>query len=232
VYKRGPYEHHEDNLLKLEPIFKILQISPRITGFMDALARGTSISRSTLSTWKVNLLANPSWRPMRIHCSFPQRAFTDEQDRELATGIAVSSIEKGLFYTDAHFKIDAIKFYQKIETAAAEETRSIQSLEAAQSFAASPRFIQNFRHRNRPTLRRPSFKRRPRTTAQQIEEVTQRVQELLVKYSRSRIINIDGQKWCRKVSKPLPSGGRLSLSLFPLAAPTSFNHSIAAYLVS
>jgi hypothetical protein len=97
VYKRGPYEHHKDNLLKLEPIFKILQISPRSTGFMEALARRTSLSRSTLSTWKANLLANPSWRPMRIHYSFPQQAFPDEQDRELATGIAVSYIEKGVF---------------------------------------------------------------------------------------------------------------------------------------
>jgi hypothetical protein len=91
------YEHHKDNFLKLEPIFKILQISPRITGFMKALARRTSIRRSTFSMWKANLLTNPSWRPMRIHYSLHRRAFTDEQERELATGIAVSYIEKGLF---------------------------------------------------------------------------------------------------------------------------------------
>jgi hypothetical protein len=34
---------------------------------------------------------------MRIHYSLPQRAFTDEQERELATEIAVSYIEKGPF---------------------------------------------------------------------------------------------------------------------------------------
>jgi hypothetical protein len=37
------------------------------------------LSESTLSMWKANLLANPSWRRMRIRSSLPQRAFTDEQ---------------------------------------------------------------------------------------------------------------------------------------------------------
>jgi hypothetical protein len=36
----------------------------------------------------------------------------------------------------------------------------------------------------------------------------------------------------RKLSRQLPNYGRLNLSLFPLTAPTSFNHEIAAYLVS
>jgi hypothetical protein len=59
VYKRGPYAHHKDNLSKMEPIFRVLQIPPRVTGFMNASARKASISRSTLSMWNVNLLANP-----------------------------------------------------------------------------------------------------------------------------------------------------------------------------
>jgi hypothetical protein len=54
---------------------------------------------------------------MRIHYSLHRRAFTAEQERELATGIAVSYIEKGLFSRDADFKIDAINFSHKIETA-------------------------------------------------------------------------------------------------------------------
>jgi hypothetical protein len=99
----------------LEPIFRILQISRRVTGFMDALARKTLISGFTLSTWKANLLANPSWCPMRIHCSCAQRTFTDEQKHELVTSIAVNYIGKGLFYSDPNFKIDATRFMTRLK---------------------------------------------------------------------------------------------------------------------
>jgi hypothetical protein len=113
VYKRGPDKHHKDNLARLEPIFRMLQACPRVTGLMKALAKRTGISRSTLSTWKANLLSDPSWRPRRIHYASARRIFSDEQERELATRIATTYIAKGLFYTDADFKLDALRFYHE-----------------------------------------------------------------------------------------------------------------------
>jgi hypothetical protein len=50
-------------LLKIGADFHGLLLAPRIPGFMEAHARMTFLSPSTLSTWKANLWADPSWRP-------------------------------------------------------------------------------------------------------------------------------------------------------------------------
>jgi hypothetical protein len=106
VYQRAPYAHHKDILSRLEPIFRILQSPPRVTGFMDALARKTSISRSMLSKHKANLVANLPWRPMRINYSCGERPFRDEREHELVTPITVRDIDKGFLYSDANRSIN------------------------------------------------------------------------------------------------------------------------------
>jgi hypothetical protein len=113
-YKRGPYQHHKDRLPELEPIFAVLLDHPDVPGFMMTLATRINVHRSTLSTWKRNLLEDPTWRPRREHYSLVQRIFTDLQELELSDRIATKYIDRGLFYSDADFKIDALRFYQEI----------------------------------------------------------------------------------------------------------------------
>jgi hypothetical protein len=63
----SPCEHHKDNLGSLEPIFKMLLNSPKVTGFTERLSEKTNIHRSTLSTWRRSLLRDPASPPMRHH---------------------------------------------------------------------------------------------------------------------------------------------------------------------
>lgn len=196
-YLRGPYQHHKDHLPELECVFQILLDSPKVTGFMEKLADKTGIRRSTLSTWKVNLMRNRDWRPRRYNYSLARRVLTDEQETELAQWIAAEYIDQGYLYTDADFKIDVLRYFQQIMLGTEQDERelTVEQMANIESFTASPTFIAAFRARNRLSLRRPSFKRRPNTTQEQIDAFIGRVQELLQTYPRDRIINIDETNW-------------------------------------
>jgi hypothetical protein len=169
-YIRGPYQHQKDNLGSLEPIFKMLLDPPKVTGFTQRLFEKTNIRRSTLSTWRINLLRDPAWRPMRHHYVTAHRVLTDDQERELATYIASEYIDPGFRYTDADFKIDAPRFYQRIvcktEGEMSESELTNEQMREIESLTASSKFIQAFGARNRLSLRRPSFTRRPKATTE------------------------------------------------------------------
>jgi hypothetical protein len=68
-------------------------------------------------------------------------------------------------------------------------------MKAIDRFIATSRFIAAFRYRNRLSLRRPSFKRRPKATQDDIDQFIAEVQVLLDEYHRNRIINIDETNW-------------------------------------
>jgi hypothetical protein len=68
-------------------------------------------------------------------------------------------------------------------------------MEQIDKFKASAPFILDFRLRNRLSLRRTSFKRRPKATEADMQEFVIQVQSYLQRYRRDRIINIDEANW-------------------------------------
>ena len=196
-YIRGPYQHHKDNLGSLEPVFRMLLDHPQVTGFMERLSAKTAIHRSTLSSWRLNLLRDREWRPKRCHYSLARRVLNDEQETQLAELIAAEYIDQGYLYTDADFKVDALRYFQQIVFGIQPGERELTDEEMAKvdKFTASPTFIAAFRHRNRLSLRRPSFKRRPTATQEQMDAFVEKVRGLITKYRGDQIINIDETNW-------------------------------------
>jgi hypothetical protein len=68
-------------------------------------------------------------------------------------------------------------------------------MEQINKFKASWHFIQDSRHRNRWSLRRPSFKRRPKPTKADVQDFIIEVHTYLQNYPRDRVINIDETNW-------------------------------------
>jgi hypothetical protein len=170
---------------------------------MESLSRKADIRRSTLSTWRLNLLKNPTWRPRRSHYALAKRIFSDAQEDELAQRIAATYLSQGLFYSDADFKIDALRFYQETiyQDEGADGELTDQEMEAISKFTASSTFIRDFRYRNRISLRRPSFKRRRKVTNAEMDKFIHEVRQLMRVYPRERIVNIDETNW-----KAVPGG--------------------------
>jgi hypothetical protein len=145
-------------------------------------------------------LKGPTWRPRREYYSQAQRFFSREQELELSSRIAMKYIDRGLFYSDADFKIDALRFHAEIVL----ESEGIMpgtalisdaQMEEINKFKVSGPFIKAFRHRNRLSLRRPSFKRRPKATEADMQEFIIQVQLYLQSHPRARVINIDETNW-------------------------------------
>jgi hypothetical protein len=196
---RGPYQHHKDNLPELEPIFSILLDPPNVRGFLTALAKRTNICRQTLARWRHSLLHDPTWRPRRDHYGDGHRTFTYLQERELPDRIETNYIDKGLFYSDAEFKIDVLRFHYEIVCRSGgimpRTAFSDAQMERINKFKASDHFIQDFRNRHWFFLRRPSFKRRPTSTEADMQGFVIQVQSCVQNYPRDRIINIDETNW-------------------------------------
>jgi hypothetical protein len=89
---------------------------PMVTGFTERLSDKTGIRRSTLSTWRLNRLRDPTWRPLRVRYSLRRRVLDDEQETQLAEFIATEYIDQGYLYTDADFRIDALAEDARSET--------------------------------------------------------------------------------------------------------------------
>jgi hypothetical protein len=98
----------------LEPIFSILLDPPNASGFLTALAQRTNIRRQTLATWKHSLLHDPTPGPTRDHDGEGHRNFTYLQESELIDRIETNYVDKGLFDSDAEFKIDVLRFHHEI----------------------------------------------------------------------------------------------------------------------
>jgi hypothetical protein len=78
---------------------------------LTALAKRTNICRQTPATRAQKLWRDREWRPTREHYGEGHRTFTPLQERELIDRIETNYIDKGLFYSDAEFKIDVLRFH-------------------------------------------------------------------------------------------------------------------------
>jgi hypothetical protein len=116
---------------------------------MTALATRIKISKSILSTWKYNLLKDLIWRPRRSHYVEAQEIFTQGRELEFSHRIATKHIDKGLFYSDAEFKIDALRFHWEIvcrsEGIMPGTASSDRQMEQISKLKTSGHFIQDFR---------------------------------------------------------------------------------------
>jgi hypothetical protein len=198
LYKRGPYQHHKDNRLALEPIFRAL--SGYIPdGGLSRLAGRVGLKVTTLSCWKRMLARDPTWRPSRDAYALPHRIFTDAQEARLLGRIFCEYLYKGFFYCDEDFKIDALKFHQEIfndlEERASYSQNDFEALAKMRDFKASDSFVHDFRARHRMALRRPSMKRRRRVTEEEMEAFIHRAQELMRGVPAERIVNLDETNW-------------------------------------
>jgi hypothetical protein len=113
VYKRPGYRKHKDRFDDIEWIFRSLQ-SEVPYGGIARLSKLTNITASTLQRWKVKVDTHPTWRPSHQAYSDVKRISTDEQEQRLLTRLMASLLEKGLYYSDADFRFDALRFDQAI----------------------------------------------------------------------------------------------------------------------
>jgi hypothetical protein len=198
VYCRPPYQHHKDHIPQLDFIFRALSDDIPFGG-LSLLAKRMQISNSTLSTWRHQVQRDPNWRPSRRAYGIPRRIFSDAQEDELIRRIRMEFLDKGLYFCDEDFRIEAFRFYEEIrqdlEDCSLTDPSAKSRLDALPVFKASNKFIRDFRKRNRLSLRRPCFKRRCPATKEQQDSFVLHMQEVLNKIPHDRIINIDETNW-------------------------------------
>jgi hypothetical protein len=198
IYRRQPYQHHKDHVGELEPVFRALSGAIPFGG-LTKLSLATNIRDSTLSSWKKKLESDQSWRPSRLAYRQPHRIFSDAQEDGLIRRIRTRFLDRGYYYCDEDFRLDALKFYEEIrselEQRALVDDEARHRLERLPLFKASNRFTADFRARNRLSLRRPTLKRRCPVSKVQQEEFVLRVSRLLEQHPHDRVLNIDETNW-------------------------------------
>jgi hypothetical protein len=100
------YQHHNDHIPQLECIFSALRTDISFGGLF-LLSKQTHINELTLSTWRKNLRNDVGWRPSRRSCARAQCIFTDAQEQERIRKLRAEFLDKGLYYCDEDFRIDA-----------------------------------------------------------------------------------------------------------------------------
>jgi hypothetical protein len=193
VYKRPAYLSHKDHLQQIEWVFVALSKPPVLVphGVMKQISVNTGIPDSILRRWRNKLQLRPNWRPTREIYRQTNRTFTDEEEAQLLSEIQENYIDKGLYYCDEDFKIDALRFW---ESRASALDRNVPE-HNIRAFLCSALFIEGFRERHRMSLRRPNLKRRPAASEEQVQLFINRIQELMQRYPHNRIINIDETNW-------------------------------------
>ena len=195
-YKREPYHSHKDHVQDLENVFAALS-EPIPYGGLVRLSTLTNIKPSTLSTWRVNLMNDPSWRPSRQ--AYARRTFSDAVEEEILNHIVNGFIEPGVYFCDQDFitvlqEMGQSLFDKERELAKTEEKRARIDRQA-ERFTCSPHFVRGFRRRHRLALRRPSFKRRPTVTQERMDAFMAHIRERFAYYPADRILNMDETHW-------------------------------------
>ena len=192
LYKRRKYHNYKDQREELDEIFKILKRDKVPRCLFSNIARVTGIPKSTLSTWRKRLRTHSDWRPSRMNYGRHRKVFTEDEEKLLIQHIRENFLERNLFYSDRDFHDDAIRFYNDLMR------QRIQKIENGElppqkikNFKCSPHFVIDFRKRWAHSLRRPSLKRRPQATPEQISTFKTRVQNAIRKYGAERVINMD-----------------------------------------
>lgn len=182
---------------KLETIFDILKEKGGTYGVVAALAKKTGYSHQTLYRWRCQLRLNPAWRPYRCHYGQHRRAFTDLEELELVGRIKDEYLDKGLFYSDQDFIYDAQAFFAEVIQ------RPGDRASLNMNFQCTHTFVREFRKRHAMSLRRPTLKRRPTVTKEQIENFRARVRDLKNRYPENLIFNMDETSFRRVNMKHL-----------------------------
>jgi hypothetical protein len=183
---------------KLDPIFRALSGTIPFGG-LTKLSLATNICDSTLSSWKKKLEFDQSWHPSRPAYRRSRRIFTDAEEDELIRRIRTRFLDRGYYYCDEDFRLDALNFYEEIRSEL--EQRALVDEEARHRpdrlplFKASNRFVADFRTCNRVSLRCPALKRHCRVSKGQQEEFLLRVARLLEQYPHDRVLNVDETSW-------------------------------------
>jgi hypothetical protein len=111
VYKRSGHRKHKDRLDDVKWIFQSLQGEVPYGG-IARLSKLTNIAASTLQRWKTKVDAHPTWRPSHQAYSDVKRISTDEEEQRFLTRVMASLLQKGLYHSDADFRVDAFRFHQ------------------------------------------------------------------------------------------------------------------------
>jgi hypothetical protein len=197
LYKRHRYLNHKNLREDLDPIFEALAEPEIPRGCVATLARRSGIPATTLRTWRKKLSKDRTWRPSREGYAFNHRIFTEEQEAILLDRIQARFLQRGLYYSDADFKVDALAFREELiaQHEALFEIDPTHTVPKIPEFACSPSFIKHFRRRHALSLRRPRPRKRPRVTEGEIQAFILRVQTLMAEFPPNRLVNIDETNW-------------------------------------
>jgi hypothetical protein len=199
VFRRRPYIRHKDNLEALEWVFQALSDKTMPRGTIVVIHHTVNVPLSTLYTWYKIIRLAPNWRPTHKAYADAKRVFTDPEEYELLHRVHVKFLDKGLVFCDADFRLEALKFRDlvadRLEKQAETNPAVVDRWHEVLCFRASAHFAKHFRHRHVMSLRRPSLKRRPVATDDEIQQFINTIHEILWRTPPDRVINIDETNW-------------------------------------
>jgi hypothetical protein len=188
---------HRLILPNLEWVVTALQTEIPCGGLAD-LAKDTGLKYTTLQTWREHLRQWSTCPPCGDTSGDWRRVFSDAEEEALMHRIRTKYLEKRFYDFDHDFHLDAMMFSE--ECGQRDRTANRAELERSRSgpmkpFLCSAQFAPDFRKRHKMSLRRPSLKRRPSSTPEQIDAFVECVRNLMKQYPLDRIINIDETNW-------------------------------------
>ena len=169
---------------RLTHLFALLTVPLRY-GELTSLARANNIPTETLRRWHDNILADPDWRPGDAKWGEHRRIFSEITERTMAEYIRSEFISKHRIFTTEDFQAIARDWYR----------RTYWNSDKAPRFTCSRSFIRGFMRRNRFSLRRQHFKRRPPATVAAIDDWIQNLSVLLDTHDNDLILNCDETAW-------------------------------------
>jgi hypothetical protein len=144
-----------------------------------------NVPRTTIMRWHGRITADPEWTPATTHWGEHRRIFDDATETAMAAYIRLNFTSRNRLFTSEDFRALALAKYNKVS----------RNSEARTRFCCSRTFIHGFMVRNRFSIRREHFKRRPASTEEDAEHWVQRLQLLLETESKDLILNCDETAW-------------------------------------
>jgi hypothetical protein len=169
---------------RLTNLFPRLSSSSR-HGELSSIAREYGIPIETLRRWRQHLQADPDWRPTDTRWGQHRRIFTHLTELAISAQIRSDFILKHRLFTTEDFRALALDWYRRVYL----------NQDHAPRFTCSYYFIRDFMQRNRFSLRRQHFKRRPTTAAELTNEWIETLTNLLATHNHDLILNCDETSW-------------------------------------
>jgi hypothetical protein len=156
-----------------------------VDGSLSALSTRYHVPLSTLHRWRVKINENPEWTPFETEWGAHRRVFSDLTESILALFIRDQFLHKHRLFTTEDF-----------QTLDFERSREVyRDAENAPRFICSCWFVKGFMKRNRFSLRRQHFKRRPAASEEEVEQWVRHVSHLLETEDTNLILNCDETAW-------------------------------------